>query len=252
MTKVFLHSTAGRCPIENIVLSNTGIKMGKSMKIAIAGIQEETQNYRNVLENLGVEGICTLNLQTTEEFGGLLLPGGNDIDPSIYGKENMGSQDCKKEFDLAQMDMVRRFLELQKPIFGICKGAQLLNVFFGGTLIQDLATNITHKKVGNADSIHMTTAKEGSFIYQIYGENFATNSAHHQAVDALGENLQIVQRAQDGVVEAFQHHSLPVWGVQWHPERMCFQHARSDVADGSKVISFFLNQCQEAKYSKIH
>ena len=70
------------------------------------------------------------------------------------------------------------------------------------------------------------------------------NSSHHQGVDRPGNGLRVVLRAQDGVIEAMEHETLPVWCVQFHPERMCFKHQRDDTVDGSLLFRFFLDQCK--------
>ena len=80
----------------------------------------------------------------------------------------------------------------------------------------------------------------GSLLCQLYGPLFSVNSAHHQAVGVFGEGLQAAQYGPDFVVEALYHERLPVLGVQWHPERMCFSHAREDVEDGSKLLKYYL------------
>ena len=84
----------------------------------------------------------------------------------------------------------------------------------------------------------------GSSLYRSYGSSCPVNSSHHQGVERLAKGFRITARSEDGVVEAIEHESLPVWGVQWHPERMCFAHARGDTADGSVVLRFFLEQCR--------
>jgi putative glutamine amidotransferase len=93
----------------------------------------------------------------------------------------------------------------------------------------------------NRDRIHRTTLAEGSAIARLYGLEFSVNSAHHQGLGRLGEGLRAVQRAPDNVVEAVEHNSLPIIGVQWHPERTCFARRRSDAADGAKLFAWFLS-----------
>jgi len=218
--------------------------MSNKLRIAIGGIWELTPNYRNALTHLGVEYAVGLDLEP-EDFDGLIIPGGGDVDPSFYGQGINGSEDIDIELDNAQLDIIDRFLSAGRPILGICRGEQILNVFFGGSLIQNLPNAYRHKRDHNGDRAHPTQAEEGSFIADIYGTAPVVNSAHHQAVDRLGSGLKVVQMSDDNVIEAFYHTTLPVWGVQWHPERMCFEKKRSDTVDGSRVISFFLNKCIE-------
>jgi len=219
--------------------------MSEKLKIAIAGIYEETENYRAALKELGAEGICAESFDP-QEFDGLILPGGDDIAPHLYGCENNGSEDIDEHLDLLQLGAMDAFVKAGKPILGICKGVQVINVYFGGTLIQHLDCWPKHRRIEGKDNAHETTAEPGSDVYRLYGAVFRTNSAHHQALDRIGTGLKVVQRAEE-VVEGVEHESLPVWGVQWHPERMCFAKAREDTVDGSLLISMFLESCRNTR-----
>ena len=93
-----------------------------------------------------------------------------------------------------------------------------------------------------ADKVHLTRAAEFSFLGQLYGSVFSVNSAHHQSVDRLAEPLLAIQWAmEDGCVEGAFHPSYPYIGVQWHPERMCLEKARTDTVDGLAVFQYFLS-----------
>ena len=185
--------------------------------------------------------VCVQAL-TPAGFDGLLLPGGGDLDPASYGQEMRGSNKPDPDLDQLQLDALGAFVHAKKPVFGICRGLQVINVFFGGTLVQNLPQGY-HQYIG-CDQVHETIAEPNSFLAALYGERFSVNSAHHQAIDALGNGLQAVQHAMDGVIEAIRHTELPVWAVQWHPERMCFRHSRADCVDGSAVLRWFLEQCK--------
>ena len=106
-------------------------------------------------------------------------------------------------------------------------------------MVQDLATASNHEYIGN-DQLHETKAKRGSRIGNLYGDCFVVNSAHHQGVDLPGCGIIYTQYAADGVVEGLEHKYLPVLGVQWHPERLCFGHWRADAVDGSRLLRKFL------------
>ena len=80
-------------------------------------------------------------------------------------------------------------------------------------------------------------------MQMLYGSRFIVNSTHHQASGRIGDGLVPVLRAEDGTVEAAYHERLPIWSVQWHPERTCFGFLREDAVDGSRVLEFFLNRC---------
>ena len=120
------------------------------------------------------------------------------------------------------MQALESFLQHGKPILGICKGLQLINVALGGTINQHIPTASNHQWNG-ADQIHQvyhSGLTRSDFFYQLYGLSTSVNSAHHQALDHLGKNLVPVCRAGDNIIEGIQHAALPVIAVQWHPERL--------------------------------
>ena len=202
-------------------------------------------NYMNALARLGAEGVVT-DGRDADNYAGLLLPGGWDADSVLYGQTNLACLHVDRALDDMQLRAVDVFLSAGKPVLGICRGLQMINVCFGGSLVQHLPTACDHNRDEGSpeDKIHLTRAEKGSFLERLYGECFTVNSSHHQGIDRPGKGLRIVQRSEDGVVEGIEHEVLPVWGVQWHPERMCFEHARPDTVDGSAVIKMFLDECQ--------
>ena len=202
-------------------------------------------NYLEAVRLSGAQGEAGREF-SPEEYDGLLLPGGWDVNPSRYGKTRIPEETIDDELDAIQFDVLDRFLTAGKPVLGICRGHQLLNVTFGGTLIQDLPGAEKHKSLSTgADNIHRVHTEQGSFLFPVYGSGCVVNSSHHQGIDIPGKGLRVVMRSEDGVAEAIEHESRPVWGVQWHPERMCFAHRREDTADGSGIFRFFLEQCMK-------
>lgn len=157
---------------------------------------------------------------------GLLLSGGEDVNPAFYGQT--ATEKCGKIVparDHAEMKMLEAFLSTGKPILGICRGEQLMNVFFGGTLHQDIADVATschddypRKNRGN----HEVSVTRGTKLAEIMGqETFLANSLHHQAVDKVAPALILAATSEDGIVEGIEHPSHPFCiGVQWHPEHM--------------------------------
>lgn len=209
-------------------------------KILIAGHPEQTKNYEAALTALSADCVTTLNVPTTAPYDGLILPGGGDIDPKLFGQLNHGSRVIDPILDRLQLAVLKAFVLDRKPVLGICKGMQLINIYFGGDIHQNLPSYKMHQYDGQ-DQIHKTSALPGSFLHRLYGQDFTVNSAHHQGVDSPGRGITYVQYCLDGVVEGLTHDYLPIWGVQWHPERMCFAHKKSNAADGALLFKAFLN-----------
>ena len=189
------------------------------------------KNYEDALALLGAECV-----RSPQDANLLLLPGGGDVHPRFYGRAIGGAADIDEARDERELALVDEFLRAGKPIVGICRGLQLLNVSFGGTLHQHI---LDHAQVCGHDHLHVVHAAPG-LLRALYGARFTVNSAHHQAVETLGEGLQILACAPDGTVEAIAHESLPVFAVQWHPERLCGAFARSEAVDGAKLLSALL------------
>lgn len=208
------------------------------MKVALAGKPEQVKNYAAALRGVGLEPVITLCPKEAGLCAGLVLPGGGDVDPAFYGQENRGSRDIDRELDLAQFSVLDAILKAGKPVLGICKGCQLLNIRFGGTLIQHLAVAETHAW-SEGDRVHLCRSLPGTLMERLYGREYPVNSLHHQALGAIGKGFSVTSFAPDGVVESIEHESLPLLGVQWHPERMCFAKAREDTVDGSVVFRHF-------------
>lgn len=200
--------------------------------ILISCMTHDAVSYCLALKNAGFNPVVSNQIEDENLFDGLLLPGGGDISPILYHRKNRGSRDICITEDIVQILLFHRFLEQKKPILGICKGMQLINVALGGNLIQDLPTHRLHA-YNEEDRYHITKALSGSILHSLYGNECITNSAHHQAINKLGDNLRITQYAHDGVAEAIEHDSLPIIGVQWHPERM--------QKEGSKLFSYLFS-----------
>ncbi|MGC9350004.1 MAG: gamma-glutamyl-gamma-aminobutyrate hydrolase family protein [Anaerolineae bacterium] len=161
---------------------------------------------------------------------GLMLTGGEDIGPAHYGqKPEAWTGHADEERDRSELGLVRHWLATGKPLLAICRGHQLLNVASGGDLYQEISTRVPnaldHGYVPGRpmeQPVHIVDIQPDSRLAQILnGVRVEVNSAHHQAVARPGENLQIVARSSDGVVEATEdpHHPFCL-SVQWHPEAM--------------------------------
>jgi putative glutamine amidotransferase len=155
-------------------------------------------------------------------YDGLLLTGGGDIDPAYYGETpHPKTEIVHPAYDKSDRALFAGFFEAKKPIFGICRGLQVINVCLGGSLVQDIpdaSGSRIHSRPGQYIP-HIVTPVPGSFIHTISPKIETVNSSHHQAVDRPGRGLMVAARAEDGVIEALESQDGLVSGVQWHPER---------------------------------
>ena len=172
-----------------------------------------------------------------DALDGLLLTGGDDIDPALYGEEphrDLGTQDDEK--DRLERWVIEAALDRDLPIFGICRGMQMLNVVAGGSLYQDvqLFSGEVIKHYQRASGQHPTHAVEiepDSQLFEIIGEPLIrVNSFHHQSVKDVAPGFRVTAKAKDGIIEALEseNHTF-VLGVQFHPERMWQKHSNMAV-----------------------
>lgn len=160
-----------------------------------------------------------------ERMDGLVLSGGADIDPARYGKEL--SADCgtvEDERDAWELALFGAALERGVPVFGVCRGIQLVNVACGGTLVQHLQPEAgdghSRLDVARDEVVHTVKLVPGSLAATLYGTEIAVNSLHHQAVDEVGTGAIASGHSPDGTVEALEMPGRPVFAVQWHPEML--------------------------------
>ena len=201
------------------------------------------ENYVKALTAAGMEPVVSDTLAPAAGCAGLLLPGGYDSDPALYGQENVACRNIDRDRDEKELALLHYFCCARKPVLGICRGCQLMNFALGGDLIQDLPTKEHHVDLEDKDQLHETEVAPDAFLAALYGRRAVVTSAHHQAVGRLGVGLRAVAWAPDGVVEAIAHVSQPLWGVQWHPERQAFERARLGAADGAKLFGAFCALC---------
>ena len=191
---------------------------------------------RSVEENGGLPLLIPYNESAetvrtfTEMCDGLLVPGGIDIDPSLYGESpdiHLGEVDAA--LDKAELISLQTALSDSMPVFGICRGLQLMNVFCGGTLYQDLPSQfdgelIPHRQTSARSEVSHTAAiLPDSRLYSMLGcDIVSVNSLHHQAVKKLGKSLSVSALAEDGVVEGIEHENGSWFAVQWHPEELTY------------------------------
>ena len=208
------------------------------------------ENYLKALPAAGILPVVSHRIDESDGCAGLLLPGGYDSDPELYGQENTASRNIDRDRDLKELELVRRFCGAEKPILGICRGHQLLNFAFGGDLIQDIPERARHVEAGDEDQLHEIQIAPESFLAPLYGARAVVTSAHHQAVGRMGTGLRAAAHTADGVIEALEHASLPVLGVQFHPERQAFGRQRDGAADGAKIFAYFRKLCEERERNR--
>lgn len=191
------------------------------------------------------------------ELDGLVLQGGTDISPRMYGEAPLRPEwGGDPERDRYELDLLNRFLDAKKPVLGICRGLQVINVALGGTLYQDTATqkpgaHAHYDPTVYDDKYHYVEILPGTRLAALYPgvKQAKVNSIHHQAVKGLGAGLSVEARSlEDDVIEAVRHEGPQyVAGVQWHPE---FLHGRGDgVLDAAPLLGEFLQAARENSQS---
>ncbi len=179
---------------------------------------------------------------------GFLFTGGPDITPFRFGEETItGCGTVIPERDRMEEDLFTIAMETDKPVLGICRGIQILNVFLGGTLYQDIpsqlgpASQIAHSQVsGNAVLSHSVSIVKDSLLYRILPvESIHVNSFHHQAIKDLAPSLEIAGSSPDSLIEAiYMPDSRFFLGVQWHPE-----HLFRTEEEAYKIFEAFIQAC---------
>ena len=214
-------------------------------KILLAG-KDTAEPYMEAVQLAGGNPEFVYCPTYDEKYDGLILCGGADVDPARYGQLMNGSIDPDLERDAAEFTLIEAFVKAGKPIFGICRGCQILNVDFGGTLYQDIPTKARHRISPKLPYPVHDVVVDDPLLEGLYGKEFSVNSCHHQAVDRLGEGLKLTAYCpEDRVVEAFTHERLPVFAVQWHPEKLTGNWLREDAVNGIGLMEHFIRLCKE-------
>lgn len=207
--------------------------------------KETSEYYLKAVQDAGAEGTAFYLSEVDTSYDGLILTGGGDIDPSLYQEEKDGSVRIDKDRDATELALIKAYMDAGKPILGICRGHQLLNVYFGGSLYQHLPETPQHTNKSECYITHEVSALQDSVLGKLYGTSFVTNSSHHQAVKRLGEGLRPTAFWNGQYVEAFEHETLPILGVQWHPEKMRSGIGQAETSDGLLLIKHFVEMCKK-------
>ncbi len=218
------------------------------LKIAVSGRLIKDGSYDYVYVNtdylraldqadaIGIPVTPYMNAQEmAESCAGLLITGGADVNPKLYHQE---CDPTVKEFsdwiDASDLRLIDAFLKANKPIFGICRGLQILNVYYGGTLVQNIENHNQEEERHHAT--HLVYPKENTHLYELLGNEVMVNSLHHQIIDQLGEGLTVNALSPEGYIEGIENEHLIA--VQWHPEAL--------IADAKQLSLFqdFIHRCQ--------
>lgn len=218
------------------------------------------QNYYNaVIRAGGVPVIIPVDTTTNylaeviKQLDGLLLIGGVDADPSFYNElphKELGTVDTLR--DVNELKLIHLAYDRNIPILGVCRGCQMINVALGGSLIQDIPSqvkdhSITHRETAGPARIHSIKIKPGSKLHEIVGKDILeVNSSHHQAVKALAPGAHCDATSSDGVIEAIDFYPLHrILGVQWHPEGFM-----GEDADMNKLFDHFVGEARLFRHAR--
>ncbi|MDP9054515.1 MAG: gamma-glutamyl-gamma-aminobutyrate hydrolase family protein [Acidobacteriota bacterium] len=190
--------------------------------------------YEEALQAAGIEPVLIApGDKIPSAFPGLLLMGGSDVNPARYGASRHPDTETSDDArDALEIELIRQALDFDIPLLAICRGAQILNVQHGGTLIQHLASTDRHRRrtPDRALPVHKIQIAPGTKLAEIAGISLIqdVNSRHHQAIDRVGEGLVVSARDPgDRVIEAVERPDKRfVIGVQWHPENQFFSDER--------------------------
>ena len=181
---------------------------------------------------------------------GIIMSGGGDIHPSYFGEKpvkELGHVDPER--DKYDMCLIRMAGQQNIPMLGICRGEQLINVAYGGTLYQDLPSQYKDSLLQHRNSSHNITLQPGSWIADVAKcDEFETNTFHHQAVKKIAPGFKATAWSHDGVIEVIENvNGYPIWGVQFHPEKMLVEEGNKVAA---RIFDFFIKKAQTFRHAK--
>ncbi|WP_042458818.1 gamma-glutamyl-gamma-aminobutyrate hydrolase family protein [Neobacillus dielmonensis] len=224
------------------------------------GIYVHQDYHKAVAANGGVPIILPyitpeLALETLSLCDGIILSGGEDVDPQFFQEDphpQLGQVILER--DLVEIAIAKYAIEHHIPLLAICRGIQVLNVALGGSLIQDIPSQVKDciqhtQKVKRSQETHWVTISKDSLLFQLFGsERIRVNSIHHQAIGHVASDLRVVAQSSDGIVEAVEsiHPTTFTVGVQWHPESMA-----SHSPAMNKLFDEFIKSSKERTVSRV-
>ena len=205
-------------------------------RIGITGLKAPVANetrlntYVGALKAAGAEPVLLYYGDTVSaaDLDGIVFAGGEDVDPAYYGEKALPNVEINADRDRSEMAQATSAFAQSMPILGICRGSQLLNVKLGGSLVQDIPSQVTKPLTHGHGAMHTVTVLAGTHLAEIVGTAvLPVNSYHHQAVKELASGLQVTARSEDGVIEAWEARPIGprpnfLAGVQFHPEKPDF------------------------------
>lgn len=211
--------------------------MVSTIKIGLTytGFKEKHNNYVQWLmadENIEIITLSAeeANLRIVKDLDGIVLSGGVDVQPKYYNSDVIDYTNAPVNFNEKRDVFEKAVFEISQqnniPLLAVCRGLQLVNCLLGGTLVQDIgAANVIHRVENKLDKAHGINIIAGTLLNEIMSvERTMTNSAHHQAINKIGDGLLINCRADDGIIEGIEWADKKgkafFLGIQWHPERM--------------------------------
>lgn len=226
------------------------------IKIGVSYCDSGFENYLRWLKRASEEvepvvlSYKELNANELRKCDGLLLTGGDDVHPEFYGEPEREGDKYNRDRDWFEFKLLDIAFKMGIPVFGICRGLQLTNVYLRGSLVFDIQTvmGTNHRKdeITGEDRIHDIFVFDDSKLYKIVGEvRGSVNSSHHQSAYRLGENLRVNAKCSDGVIEGLEWvgDDRFVLLVQWHPERM----KNFDSSFSKNLLEAFINSAKNKK-----
>lgn len=228
--------------------------IGVTSHVELDYVHTVSNDYlQSVIQAGGVPIILPIGIdeharKLAEKIDGLVVTGGGDIDPTLFGEEpmqNLGMISPGR--DSFEMLMIQEMLKADKPVLAICRGIQILNIAVGGDMYQDIYSQISDsllqhgQKAARTHLSHFVDAPEDSLMAKIAGQSrFKVNSYHHQAVRDVPKPLIVSGRASDGIIEAIEstEHKF-VLGVQWHPEPLAVKGDEISI----RIFEQFIENC---------
>lgn len=218
-------------------------------------VQYVQQEYIDAIEKAGgiplLLSVTNKNdtiIEQIQRIDGLLVTGGQDVNPLFYHENWQFEQGPSDSYrDQYEIELIKQCAEHHIPIFGICRGQQIINVAFGGTLFQDNCNANEYvfqhnQKERREYPIHVIRIRKDSFLFPIFGDKAYVNSFHHQSIKKIADEFRVVARSEDSIIEAIQHNILNIVAVQFHPECMCQKNEMMQ-----KLFDVFVYQCNYQK-----